>query len=647
VRTTLKRGIGRGVPVNGNGRAVLPPGVLTPITRYRQPERLGRTIPALIGYAFVWLVAGLVSVFTALVGGYYLFLHEVPASLRPIDRQVLDAQKKLKIPVAGAPTTALVVGFDRRKGSESAINGSRSDTIMLLRADPRTDSISMMSFPRDLTVLNYCPGHTPVLDRINAAYSTCGARGTLDTVRQLTGLDINYLITVNFAGFKQVVDKLGGVWIDVDRRYFNHNVGTYGTNFADINLWPGYQKLNGQQALDYVRFRHTDSDLYRLARQQAFVKAMKEQISHSFLPISVPKVVGAIKRNHNVQIGVGGGKPIDFDTLKSYAFFAYRLPAGHLFQARIDGLTGTNELYASQTSIQDAVQQFLTPDTEAPAKATAIALGRKLRIATGPRPASVTILVLNGNGIPGSATTAGAQLHQRGYSLVLPANGRAANAPSWDYNRTKVYFDPRQAGARLAAKKVATLFGVADLGRIPAAIQAYANGAMLVVVVGASYHDILVPAPKDQTPRRQPPNVRNDPGTSVALLRPLRRRVPFRLMLPHVLERGSSPASDVSVRRYRIGKHWAVRLIYKTSADVAGYWGIEETNWDNAPILQNPNATTYRKGRRFDLYYSGPHLHVIVLREKDAVYWVSNTLTDVLSNETMLAIARGLQPMSR
>jgi LCP family protein required for cell wall assembly len=646
MRTTLKRGIGRGAALNGNGngRAVLPP-TSPAVTIYRQPEPSTRGVAALVLKGFLWLLAAVVSVFVSLAGGYYLWLHEVPGSLRAVSRDVVKAQKHLGIPIAGKPTIALVVGYDKRKGKESDLT-SRSDTIMLIRSDPETNSISMMSFPRDLQVLNYCPGHTAFLDRINAAYSMCGAAGTLDTVKHLTGVNVNYLITVNFAGFKQVVDKVGGVWVDVDRRYFNNNTTGY-DRYATINLQPGYQKLNGRDALDYVRFRHTDSDLYRLARQQLFIRAMKEQISHSFLPLSIPRIVGAITRNHNVQIGAGGGKTVDFDTIKSYGFAAYKTPSGHIFTSTIQGLTGQNELAAPQSEIDAAVQDFLNPDVEAPEKAGAVALGKKPRLKTGPRPTTVPVLILNGNGVSGSATTAGAQLQAKGYPIVLPANGAPANAPSWDYARTKIYFDPRQPSSRPAAKRLAILFGQADVGPIPTTIKLLQNGAMEIVVVGATYTGKLAPAPRDQTPTRQPPDVRSDPGASRPYLDQVKRKVHFPLQLPTVLDAHSRPDYEVPVRSYWIGKHRAVRLTYKTSRDVAGYWGIEQTDWADPPLLDKPNRTIVRKGLRYDLYFNGAHLHVVALREKKASYWVTNTLLNTLSNETMLAIARGFKPLPR
>ena len=87
--------------------------------------------------------------------------------------------------------------------------------------------------------------------------------------------------------------------MDVDRRYFNDRGGDFG--YATINLFPGYQKLGGYQALDYVRYRHTDSDLYRLARQQLFVHAFKNQISANTGPLDCPGVVKTI--TENVEVG--------------------------------------------------------------------------------------------------------------------------------------------------------------------------------------------------------------------------------------------------------------------------------------------------------------------------------------------------------
>jgi hypothetical protein len=120
-------------------------------------------------------------------------------------------------------------------------------------------------------------------------------------------------------------------------------------------------------------------------------------------------------------------------------------------------------------------------------------------------------------------------------------------------------------------------------------------------------------------------------------------------MVPSVIESSSRLDYEEPARRYRItGGHWAVRLVFRTGG--GEYWGVEETDWTDAPILSDRSFRHVlgRKAKRsYDFYYSGPHLHMIVLRSHGATYWVVNTLLDRLSNETMIAIAKGLEPLKR
>jgi LCP family protein required for cell wall assembly len=648
MRTTLKRGIGRGAGFDGNGRAVLPPAATTPMTLYRQPERRRRTGLQLVGRILLWLLIAALVVAAGLLGGAYLYFHEQVKAVQAHTPDVIRAEKGLDIPQAGKPATALIVGYDHRAGQESSLP-SRSDTIMLVRADPIDKTVSLMSLPRDLLVPIYCrPGQPVTTDRINSAYERCGTRGTLETVKALTGLSVNYLITVNFRGFKQVVDKLGGVWIDVDRRYFNDNGGRTYNTYATINLQPGYQRLNGSDALDFVRYRHTDSDLYRVARQQAFVKAFKEQVSASFSIWKVPKLVHAI--TSNVEVGQAGNRQVSGTTIKSYAFFLYGLPSGHFFQPKIENLQPAGpfnaELQAPPGAVAQAVQQFSNPDVEAAGKATAQALGTKFR-SHALKPSRISLVVLNGNGRPGSAANASAELAKRRFRVVVPPDPHDRNAPRYDYKHTVVFYDPHKKLALAGARRVAGLFSDAVIAEIPPTLRGYQFRAMLIVVLGASFDGAFAQSATDQTPKKEPPAVYSNPGASLPLVRSVRRKVPFRLEYPLLLEKTSSPSTLEPVRAYTIAKgHKAVRLVYSTNT-VGDYWGIEETNWTDAPVLREPNFKHRIKGREFDFYYSGPNLHMIVLRDHGATYWVTNTLLDKLSNETMLAIAKSLRPLGK
>jgi LCP family protein required for cell wall assembly len=484
-----------------------------------------------------------------------------------------------------------------------------------------------------------CPGRAPFYDKLAHAYAYCGPQGSLETVKALTGVQPSYLITVDFRGFREIVDRLGGVWMDVDRRYFNDVRGPGG--YEDIDLQPGYRLLNGTKALDYVRYRHSDSDLYRVARQQQFVKGFKAQVHETFAPIAVPKVVNAITRN--VEVVQGGGGSVDGKTVLSYALFAYGLPRGHVFQNRIEGFEGVADLSTTPENVTRAVETFAHPDVDSSQKATAVALGEKLEQRVLP-PHQTTVTVLNGNGVTGSASTAGYLLGQRRYDVLTPPNGLPANAPRFDYFRTQVYYDPARPKAAAAAQKVGNLFGSAEVARLPKEVSSLSNGALLTVVVGQTFHGSLAAAPVDQTPTREKPNVVFAPDAALEHLRGRQQRAGFPIMVPTVIERSSWVDSTAPVRQYVIeGDHRAVRLVYRMGSNE--YWGVQMTDWEDAPVLADKSLSRRIEGRTYDLYYNGPKLHMVVLRTKKARYWVINTLLDRMSNETMLAIAKGLKPI--
>jgi LCP family protein required for cell wall assembly len=182
----------------------------------------------------------------------------------------------VRAPPEAHAQTILLIGSDHRWTGQ---NGARSDTVMLVRIDPKQHLIRLLSIPRDLYVA--IPGHGH--DRVNEAFDKGGEKLLTRTVREALGLQIDHFVEVDFRGFRRLVDDLDGIWVPVDQRYFNHNVGTFETNYADIDLQPGYQKLNGTQALAFARYRHDDSDIYRAARQQLVLReALHQTFAHPF-----------------------------------------------------------------------------------------------------------------------------------------------------------------------------------------------------------------------------------------------------------------------------------------------------------------------------------------------------------------------------
>ena len=334
--------------------------------------------------------------------------------------------------------------------------------------------------------------------------------------------------------------------------------------------------------------------------------------------------------------------------MRGYIKFAQDLPPGHIFQSHILGLSGYAELTTDPSNINAAVHDFVQPDVTSPEKARDVTLGIKRRSKVL-RPASVTVSVLNGNGIQGSAANAAYVLGQRGYKIVLPAEGRPVNAPTQNYFNTTILYDVSQKNAKIAAQQLANAFGDAQVKALspdmPALVR-LANGAMTTVVVGQNFHGTLAPAPVDHTPKPQRAAVQQNAAATLGYLRSVRRRVHFKLEVPRLIESSSRPEPLAPIRVYRMNKdHLAVRLTFQRTENE--YWGIEETDWNDAPILNQPSFEHRIRGRTYDFYYSGAHLHMIVLKENGATYWVTNTILDALSNETMLAIAKGLTPLGR
>ena len=179
----------------------------------------------------------------------------------------------------GNPQTLLLIGSDHRAGEPwSAAN---TDTMMLVRLDPNSTTVNLLSVPRDLEV-QIPEGGVMATDKLNAAYSIGGPNLLVGVLRRevFPGLRVNHIIDVNFGGFEALVNAIGCVYVDVDHRYYNN---TALTNYSSINIQPGYQKMCGTNALAFVRFRHTDSDIVRNARQQDFLRWVKDQFSVSYL----------------------------------------------------------------------------------------------------------------------------------------------------------------------------------------------------------------------------------------------------------------------------------------------------------------------------------------------------------------------------
>src|SRR6476646_5175788 len=287
-----------------------------------------------------------------------LYLDRIANAIQPKNDKL---QKRLNKFLAdagdGGAQTFLVIGSDKR--ANEAEDPGRSDTTMLVRIDPDKSLISMMSIPRDLKV--EIPGYGT--GKFNEAYSYGGTKLTLQTVKQLTHLPINHVVNVDFLGFAQGVYAIGCVYADVDRRYYHSNEGVAPSEqYAEINVQPGYQLMCGKQALDYVRSRHTDTDIVRSARQQDFLSAARSRVSVQDIVFDQGELIEAF--TDYTTSDISDGKTL-LEVLKLLA--ASRNST--LNDVHFPPELGPSFVYTTESALAAAVQEFLGGETTQEAKA--------------------------------------------------------------------------------------------------------------------------------------------------------------------------------------------------------------------------------------------------------------------------------------
>jgi polyisoprenyl-teichoic acid--peptidoglycan teichoic acid transferase len=459
--------------------------------------------------------------------------------------------KDLDIPDPGGARTFMILGSDKRKGADR-YSPARSDTILLARADPDSEAITVVSIPRDLKV--EIPGYGK--NKINAAFELGGRKNgpglVVKTIKKLfkdrvgENLPITNVMVMDYGAFRRAVDYIKGVYVDVDRDYFNDN--SSGENYATIDVDPGYQKLMGRDALDYVRYRHGDNDLIRAARQQDFIRQAKNAAGVKLLlsgGLSEKKhLIQVFARYFRVDASLRSNKQI-ISLLKLAIYLSAKnpkvnevsFPAYDAPNPQLD----TN-LYVKDSDLRKVYREFMSVDkAEAP-----------------------------------------------------PAEPEATTTP---------------APAKQKAK------------RKPDTADAIAAGL--------------------EDDRRE--------GEDLAVIADPKLRFPF--YYPTLRLKGANYSGPEQPRIYTLKdetgkKHQAYRLVLDAPG-VGAYYGIQGMTWKAPPILDKPDRVIKRGRRHLRLYYDGRKLRLVAWRARKAVYWVSNTLTQSLSNEEMLDIASSLRRLKQ
>jgi LCP family protein required for cell wall assembly len=366
----------------------------------------------------------------------------------------VDGDGSIDIPELADLRNVLLVGSDSREGLTARdrrelgtgdFEGVRTDTIILVQLDPKRHGAAMLSFPRDLLV-ERCDGSQ---GRINGAYEVGRLSGVggptcmVRTVANLTGIPIHHYAQVDFQGFVDVVDTLGGVTL-----YLNEPIQDAD---AHIDLPAGCVTLSGIEALGFVRVRKIDSDFGRIARQQRFIREIIDQVTSASVALNIPKLFSlveagakAVETDPSLSLGVMRQIAFSFRDISSDQIDARTVPG---FNRLIDGVA---YVVADPVAAEPLFAAFRA-GVAAPAEIGTEGPG-DVRISDVP-----PLTVLNATRTGGLAASAAEALRVQGFEIAA-----TGNASFQDATYTRI-LHPRDQ--REEAELIAEFFPGARLSR--------------------------------------------------------------------------------------------------------------------------------------------------------------------------------------
>lgn len=223
----------------------------------------------------IWPYVAVVFLFLAAAAAGALF-----ASTSLLDKEEPKAEEEHLL-TAKDKATIMIMGVDQREDDVG-----RSDTLMVTMIDPKKNKAALLSVPRDTRVRIKGYGY----DKINAAYAYGGHKLSESTVEDFLGVRIDHYIIINTHSFQRIIDALGGIDINVEKRMYYEDPWDDDGGLL-IDLQPGMQHMDGKTAVTYVRYRDEEGDIGRVERQQKFMKAVMEKAASPAIITRLPAVI--------------------------------------------------------------------------------------------------------------------------------------------------------------------------------------------------------------------------------------------------------------------------------------------------------------------------------------------------------------------
>lgn len=382
-----------------------------------------------------WAIVIVIGVGLGIFGGNALkILNHTHTSIGSLFSPPFGGTKFVRILVVGEDNTSKM----RKNGR------GLTDAMMVVALDLDHNTVKAISIPRDTRI--DIPGHGT--QKLNAANVYGGPELTMSMIQSLVGVNIDYYIKTNIAGLTNIVDLVGGVGVDIekDMHYTDRRGGLY------INLRKGYRHLNGDKALQYVRFRHDAlGDITRMERQQKFLRALARQIvspgNFSKWPTVADQLYtkGYIETNMNLK------------DLEAIAKIASNVPQDKVVTETAPGTTQTIDRISyyiiDTTKTAELAQQLLMPSSNVKAR----------------------VEVLNGAGIGGIATKVADNIKLSGYAIAS-----TGNAPNFGYDKTEIIVH----NEKIDETEIAMMLRCSNIKRD----SNTSTGADITVIVGKDYN---------------------------------------------------------------------------------------------------------------------------------------------------------------
>ncbi len=276
--------------------------------RLKKRRRSARPFGAIFGIVALLMLAG--------AGAYAGYVYHSSRAMRQYAAPLLEnATVASQFPHTSAINLMLIGrDYDYDNSDQIIKSNARSDMLMVARVDFAHNAVRILSIPRDTgaNIPNYG------VQKINSANELGGPQLTEATVQQNFGIASDHYIALDFSGFQKAIDRIGGVDCTVDKKMdYDDNWG-----HLHIHLMPGFQHLDGEQAMGFVRFRHSDSDIIRTQRQQALLASLKQKLMQPQTLALIPSLLDLV--NQNVDSNLTAGQKV------ALAKFVHAVPAGNL-----------------------------------------------------------------------------------------------------------------------------------------------------------------------------------------------------------------------------------------------------------------------------------------------------------------------------